>query len=558
MQSALQALAAARRGSLPDASHRVTKLLAGKPSLKVHDPQLFRQYHDELLFLSAFPASPQLLTVADRELVRIADDLGQRRAADADSLENSGMANTPVVHSFSIDILRWLTNRRPAATAEFVWNDDSLGAAFDEMLPTLVAPAERDGVLTQRWTTREWLRRARGRNSEIAWVIERFGSLDCPPPIIDRLFESLELNVRWQLSSRGPSRTFLRFPRRPLFWQRDDSGHRVDLQATLSHALPPMAPLRSGDAQRMIDIARSALAVRCRETDPVTYANPAEVTLFHLDRGVDVALIGMQTDRRQSVESFIGFIAARNRVPIAYGGGWLFFERCEIGVNLFPEFRGGESAFIFGQVMRTYAQHFRIKQFTVAPFQFGADNDEAIRSGAFWFYHRLGFRPVDTALRRLADAEHARIQRNREYRTSHRTLRRFTESNLFLNVGGPQPPAKFAPVAPDLIHLSANLTHWLGRRNRRGSRITREDAHRAVVRALDAANPATTPVTTQIGIENLAPLIAMIPKLKSWPARERRDLLNVIRMKGGRRERDFVLALQQQRRLRDAWMSLDG
>ena len=37
-----------------------------------------------------------------------------------------------------------------------------------------------------------------------------------------------------------------------------------------------------------------------------------------LGRGLDVALFGLLPDRRLPLESFFGYIAARNRVPLAY------------------------------------------------------------------------------------------------------------------------------------------------------------------------------------------------------------------------------------------------
>ena len=206
------------------------------------------------------------------------------------------------------------------------------------------------------------------------------------------------------------------------------------LGEVLRDPLPRPVSLGRRGQEEIIDVARATLAARARETDPVTFANPAETKLFRLERGVDIALFGMQPARRLPIESYFGFVAARNRIPIAYGGGWVFFGRCEIGVNLFEEFRGGESAVIFAQVLRAYRQHYRVRQFLVDPYQFGKDNTEAIRSGAFWFYYRLGFRPTDPALWRLADQEFGRIHAQHGYRSPARTLRRFTASKLFLDV----------------------------------------------------------------------------------------------------------------------------
>jgi hypothetical protein len=45
---------------------------------------------------------------------------------------------------------------------------------------------------------------------------------------------------------------------------------------------------------------------------------------------------------------------------------------------------------------------------SVYPYQLGHDNEEAIESGAFWFYRKLGFRPGRADLERLAEREEAK------------------------------------------------------------------------------------------------------------------------------------------------------
>ncbi len=63
---------------------------------------------------------------------------------------------------------------------------------------------------------------------------------------------------------------------------------------------------------------------------------------------------------------------------------------------------------------------FGCERFIVNPYQFGAGNAEAIRSGAFWFYYRLGFRPVDGAIAARAAREFARLSGRRGARHSRR------------------------------------------------------------------------------------------------------------------------------------------
>jgi hypothetical protein len=74
--------------------------------------------------------------------------------------------------------------------------------------------------------------------------------------------------------------------------------------------------------------------------------------------------------------------------------------------------------------LRLFHQLLGVTLFIVDPYQLGLHNEEAIESGAFWFYRKLGFRPTDATVAKLLDTEEKRIQAKSDYRTSARTLRR--------------------------------------------------------------------------------------------------------------------------------------
>ncbi|MGE0481736.1 MAG: hypothetical protein AB7Q17_14820 [Phycisphaerae bacterium] len=529
-----------------------------------------RAFHDELLFLSAYAESAAAARAANAALPIVGGAIAALSGAAREALADSGIAGTRLTTSFSLDLLAWLTARRGGRVA-LVWEDGTAGAALDEMLRLLVSSAEADGLLSERCTTQDWLRRANGApaRSEVDWLRERFAALPCPAALRDRLFESLDLRVAWSLPARGPSRTFTRFPPRPRFVHRDGLRREVRPAELLVTPLPRPQRLTRAGARRLIDVARETLAVRLRETDPVTYANPREVTLFCLERGVDVLLLGMQPERRLPIESFFGYVAAKNRVPIAYGGGWVFFERCEIGINLFDEFRGGESAYVFSQVLRVYQQHYRARLFTVDPFQFGADNQEAIASGAFWFYYRLGFRPREPALRTLADREAARIAARRDHRTRPALLRRLAGGHLELSIEGPRDTggARSATslraagahragqqrgVEPplELTDVGLTVTDWIARVHRGDREAAERAALSLAERALHLPPRGRRPDIELAWLRKLAPLAALLPDLPRWSDAARAALGAALLAKGGLRERDYALRLQDHARFR--------
>ena len=132
----------------------------------------------------------------------------------------------------------------------------------------------------------------------------------------------------------------------------------------------------------------------------------------------------------------------------------MFGEHAHFGINIFEAFRGGESGFIMCQLLRLYRQVFKINYFEVEPYQFGLDNPEGLHSGAFWFYHRYGFRPLKKQLQLIAKKEHKQITSIKGYRTSIKTLKKFTESNVVLKLynGEPEKVINITAKVRKMIH----------------------------------------------------------------------------------------------------------
>ncbi|MHC5022581.1 MAG: hypothetical protein ACYTGG_01545 [Planctomycetota bacterium] len=528
------------------------RLLAQCAAHRLPGLRRLKAYHDTLLYLAAHPDDRCVLDLVEAELQRLARSLDGHRGPIPASLLNSGIAGSHVESSFTIDSIRWLLRRFPG-DVEIAWEDGSAGEALDAVLPWCIVGAEQDGLLDARLSTRDWFDLATGGGCgrALQWLIERVETWACPAALRDHLFESLDVPVRWRLVAPDASITFARFPARAIAFQRQDLRRRVSLPRLVAKDLPSVVALPRRAANQLIDIARIVLATRQRETDPVTYANPDEVTLVGLERGIDVALFGLQPDRRLPIETFVGYVAARNRVPVAYGGAWIFFDRAEIGINVFDAFRRGESALLFAQIIRVYHRHFGVRRFRVDPFQFGAGNAEGIRSGAYWFYHRLGFRSVDPDLAAVADAEAAKVKADRSYRCPASVLRRMTKARLFLDLH-----RRRGRDLPELTDLGLAVTRAMGSRfeGDRGAATTW--ARRRLRRTVGRLDTRRWSEAEQAALDSLGILVALVPDLDQWPAAARRSLVPLLRAKGGRRERDYVRAMQRHPRLGEALTSL--
>ena len=541
MRRLASSLAESRRRFGRGAATHKLRLLDEARRLPLRAAGPLRAYHDHLLFLLAWPDDARVRAAAEAELHRVAEAAPRARRA----LDNSGIAGTDIVAGFTPDLVDWLVARHHAHV-DVNWENDALAPAIEELLPLLVSPVEADGLLARHVDTREWLVIARaGKGTDLAWLLTRLRARTEDVALRERLLAALSLEIRWRLDR--DSRTFTRFPARPVVYHRAPLARGVDLAALLETPLPSAARLDAPARAALVEIARAALAARARETDPVTWANAREVTLFRLEDGTDIALFGLLPGHRLSIESYFGFVAAKNRIPVAYGGGWVLGGRCEIGVNLFPEFRGGESAHLFGQVLRVYRQHYRVRQFLVDPYQFGRGNTEAIRSGAFWFYWRLGFRPTIARVHARAATEWDRLLATGGQRTGAALLRRFAVAPLYLGVpvGAPPPPGAWRAIAPDLAELGLAATRWLAR-DADGDRSRAEaDALRVARRALHLSTLDGWSGHERDWLTRLAPLVAMHPDRERWSEAQRRLVTRAIRAKGGRRERDFVFALRR-------------
>ena len=141
-------------------------------------------------------------------------------------------------------------------------------------------------------------------------------------------------------------------------------------------------------------------------------------------------MIGALPERRLLLESVYGFLTLKNGVPVGYVLVSALFGSSEIAYNVFETFRGGESGRIYGKVLALTRHLFAPDVFTIFPYQLGGyGNSEALASGAWWFYQKLGFRPRAPHVVALMNEELARMKADPTHRSTLATLKiaRFRE-----------------------------------------------------------------------------------------------------------------------------------
>src|SRR4029079_15648383 len=129
------------------------------------------------------------------------------------------------------------------------------------------------------------------------------------------------------------------------------------------------------------------------------------------------------------------FLPLRNGVPIGYVLNSALFGSAEIAYNVFDTYRGAEAAGVYAKVLAMVRHLFGAETFTIFPYQLGDENDEAIESGAWWFYRKLGFAPRDRRTQALVRSEESRMRRRPAHRSPAATLRRLARENLYFSLG---------------------------------------------------------------------------------------------------------------------------
>lgn len=450
------------------------------------------RWHELLLFLRAHPTDARLLALVESELARLAVFLQARRHEIPDALHNQGLPFADTMTRFTHDCVRRLLDHphgRITPDAAIDANFD-LNAVLRLTLPTLERGSTTAGLANDE------LLDALGvpANARLRFVVDQLARLDNQPLIKDTLFDALGLYVRLRPTQRSLSKAYNRLPMKTVFFQttllRD-----FDSMALMDRRLPAQRRLDAAAKAQVIRTLQDTLTLACRETDTATYIDPRSLILVDLEHGLSVAVYGMNAARQLPLESYLGFTLFKNGLAVAYGGAWLLGPHANFGMNIFEAYRGGESGFMMCQVLRVYRQRFDVRFFEVDATQFGLDNPDGISSGAFWFYYRHGFRPLDAALAQRAARERRRIVEQAGYRSSEKTLIGFTASNMALNFGGPLPVR--------LHDLSERLALMMRRRYRGDRAAAVADSTRrflARVRPLPHPNDAQQAVLIEVAL----------------------------------------------------------
>jgi len=561
---------------------RVVTLLKRLDAMRFSDSPSLIRFHEALLFLRAFPQGPAVVRATERILNSFhkkVEALREVRADmdDFDTFEVSGIAGTQMEDTLSFDVANWLVKRLPNKV-EIAWDNYEPGRDLGATGPRFIPLLDDDANVEADTPWRRWLEAAAGKKRVPAWLISRFEQLPLPAPQKAELYESLRVPLRWSLENSVISRTRNWKPVRSvyqhIFYHTTPfiSRSQVSLAAGLARRPPRLTSLSREQGEQVMDTIREVMLVRYRELYGTTLGDPQSVVQADLGtheagRGVTIYLWNLPPDRRLPLRAYVAGLTLKNGVPINYIEAIGLCEWMEVGFNTFYTFRGGEAGWIYAQVLRCLCHRMGTTCVSVYPYQLGHDNEEAIESGAFWFYRKLGFRPGRADLQKLAEREEEKIAAatklgKAKYHTPVRTLKRLAAGHVFYEMPGSEVGAwdRFSTR-----NIGLRVNRRMARDFGGDAVLMREHARRALERVLnvkiesvrsgDISTSSWTPLE-KAAFENFALVLADVPGLRAWTREEKEDLVRIIHAKGKRDEMLYLHLTQRHGRLRKALLTL--
>lgn len=520
---------------------------------------LLIRFHEALLFMRAYPQNALILKQVETILSTFSRrvELVLRGGENIDSFsepEVSGIVGTGLTANFSYAIARWLAERHPGEVSiDLVDYED--GSRLGETLPRFVPLLEEESLVEASVPYENWLLAARPKGARsLPWLIKCFESL----PISDKgkaeLFDSLKLYIHWKPSGRGTTRTGMKLKGRKTFFHDTPLLRRSDVSlSTEMNSLPlPVKKLSRREGAVLLDMIRDTSAIRFRELHGFTFGDPKNVIRADAGRGVEFFINGVGPENRLPLRAYHSVFMVKNGIPVGYVEGLSLFERMEIGFNIYYTFREGESAWLYARILRLFRQLLGVTAFSVDPYQIGFENKEGIESGAFWFYRKLGFRPVRATIRKLVNAEERRLAVRPSYRTSAKRLRDISEGHMLYEFS----PGKEGQWDRFQVHnLGLTVAREMGDRFRGDALRMRRASLGTVARAL-GIDAATWSKTEQCAFGGLALVLSLIPKLSQWTMDEKKAVVSIIRAKAGAEESRYLRLLQNHYRLRNEVIKL--
>ena len=512
--------------------------------------EVFR-LHEALCVMRAYPDNRTILQQVSGMLEGFAarKDLNRHRR----ELSDTGIAGTRIHYRFHWKTAKWLHDHWPGAIS-IDWDGFDDPAALGDLMP-LILPQPALEVLEHTYLSpEEWIEKLKKTDETDAdYLVRIFARWNAGEAVREKFYDGLDVPLSLRPAAGSPSRTHARInPRRSVY-----GAPGAPLPAVGRNAMPEPIDVRDVSpryGRTLINLARIQMVTRSRDLYAFMNADSQDVRIITFDGGIQFVSYGLQPHARSLLEGLYVFIILKNGLPVGYTQAATLFRSAEINFNVFDTFRGAETSRIFSFTLAMVRHLFNCDTFIINTQQLGEGNEEAIRTGAFWFYHKHGFQPRQPEVREIVRRELGHKKHNPRHRSNIRTLRLLAGDDLYLSLGRTRdtlvnnlPGAAVGLAAARMLESLATAAEPSGVRPciARISRI--------LGRPIDSG---LTAMQREMW-ERWGPVALALPGVGRWSPDNKRRLAEVINAKGGHRESDFVTLFDKHITLQKAILRLE-
>lgn len=555
LDSLLSDLESTKNNFQPGLAGKLEQLLEQLSRFEFRDAKSLIRFHEALLFFRAFPPWASLIPPIEHLLDTFQERVGKLREfgtdmAQFDDFDTSGIAGTTMQDALNFEAARWLVSRIPR-NVEVAWDDYDDERAMGSAWPHLIPLLEEDADVEANIPWRRWLDAARGRKKDALWLLRQFEQLSVEKEsrLGAETYDSLRLPVRWRLANLKFSRTRNWHHPRRFFFHTEPliTRKQVSLADELGRPLPALRGVSLREGEAVMQTIREVMLVRYRELYGTTLGDACSVVRAEVGRGVVIYLWNLPAARRLPLRAYVAGFTVKNGVPINYIEAIGLCDWIEVGFNTFYTYRQGETAWAYAQALRCLCALTGAKTISVYPYQIGQNNDEALDSGAFWFYRKLGFRSGKPELEELAKREESTIVRNPKHRTSRRVLKRLAEAHVFYELEPTAAPGPWDQFSTRNLGLRVNrrMAKDFG-----GEAKRIREASVAQVAQILHLNPRGWTTLERCSLQNWSLVLALMPGLAGWSTDEKRRMAKIIRSQAGTDEMRYLYLTQHHEKLR--------
>ncbi|MGI9290229.1 MAG: hypothetical protein ACR2QG_03010, partial [Gammaproteobacteria bacterium] len=395
--------------------------------------------HEILCFLRAYPDNKKVLTTVEEVLEgfnRRKDLLRHCRA-----LADTGIAGTPIHYQFYWQTAKWLFQHWPESIV-INWGEWDDKEQLSELWPVLLPQPAIESLEGVYFSPKKWIETLkRPEDTDAAFLIRLFYRWKVNDTVKEINYDALNVPLKLDPGVGTPSRTASKYPVRKLFFEHTkrtaESTSRISTQ--IKRKPVSVRSVNKAEGKKLIDLARVQMITRGRDLYGFVSSDPSDVRIVTYEGGIQFICYGLQPELRPLLEAMYVFVILKNGVPIGYTQAATLLGSAEVNFNVFDTFRGTETSRIFATTLAMVHHLFGSDAFVINTQQIGEDNPEALQSGAFWFYHKHGFRPVDADVHSIATVELERKESEPGYRSTIRTLKELAGSDLHLFLGKSRP-----------------------------------------------------------------------------------------------------------------------